>query len=82
MDPQKLRVSGTYLSVMITKDVWDHVLVPCLTFKYVYRFDRENYCGFKLFSTWIQGGIVMPLQPVLTCNEEIRAIRNKILDYI
>lgn len=83
MDPQKLRkkrVPGTYLSVMISKDVWDHVLVPCLTFKFVYRYSNY-YHDFELYSTWIENGKVIPLQHIPTCNKEGDAICNKILDY-
>lgn len=67
MDPQKLkalRVRGTYLSVMITKDVWDHVLVPCLTYHLVYRYSNY-YHDFELYSSWIRGGWeVVPLQHI------------------
>ena len=41
-------VPGTYLSV-ISKDVWDHVLVPCITFRVV-----DPYQGV---TAWVEGGI-------------------------
>ena len=65
MDPQKIkamRVSGTYLSVMISKDVWDHVLVPCLTYKYVYVW----HDGWEMYSTWAENGEQMPLRYIRT----------------